>query len=242
MYPRFMLKSLGLLLMVTGVLALLGGLAQNNPIWQYGPYDAYKVSYAAQPDWYMGWIEGAMRLFPDWQFVGFGHTVVFALFVPAVVMPVVTFFVLLFWPLIDSRISGDRRQHQLLQRPRENPVRTAIGAGILTFYAVMFIASSDDLVASFFAVDLNAVVWTFRIVIVVLPWIVGYVVHRICRDLERPRQPHGDVVLVEDRFYVFEELPEPDGHKELDPIEVPSLVKPGPVSVAVPQPVHHKEQ
>jgi ubiquinol-cytochrome c reductase cytochrome b subunit len=238
MYPRFMFKSLGLLFLVVGILTLLGGLVQINPIWQYGPYDSWKVSFAAQPDWFMGWIEGAMRLFPSWDFSAFGHEVVLDLFLPAVVMPTLTFLMLIAWPYLDSRISGDRSHHHLLERPRDNPVRTAIGAGIFAFFAIMFIASSDDLVANFFALPLQSEVWGLRAAIVSVPWIVGFVTFRICEDLRRPPPPPAEVVLVEDHYEVEQARPEP--HGELEPEKVPAFVVAGPVSMSVPRAVEEE--
>ena len=232
MFPRYMLKSIGLFALVTGVLSILAGLAQVNPIWQFGHYEPYMVSYASQPDWYMGWIEGAMRIMPFWEWEGFGHTAVFVIFLPAVVLPVVTYLVLAAWPLIESRMTKDRTQHHLLQRPRENPVRTSIGVGILVFYAVLFFAASDDLIANFFDVPLESVVWGLRICTVVLPFVVGYPVHRICVDLRRERGTGGEVVLADDH-YLLEPDPPPEEH-ELEPEPVPTIVLPGPVTVTVP--------
>lgn len=64
MFPQFTAKSTGFFLMVFGVLTFLGALAQINPVWAYGPYRADQVSGDAQPDWYVGFLEGAMRLMP----------------------------------------------------------------------------------------------------------------------------------------------------------------------------------
>ena len=237
MFPNFTLKSVGLLFMTAGVLALLGGLVQDNPVFQYGHYETYKVSYAAQPDWYLGWIEGAMRLTPGWEFQGFGHEIPFNLFFPAVVLPAFTYFVMIAWPAIESAMTGDRRQHQLLDRPRDNAVRTSIGAGILAFYALLFIASSDDLIASFFDVPLQGVVLFFQVVTPLLPWLVGYVAYRVCADLRRPREAAGTLVLMGDHYVLEEPPPQPDG--ELEPEEVPPFVLTGPIPSSVPRPVEH---
>ncbi len=91
LYPTFMAKTLGLCFIVTGVLWMLGGLVHINPIWQFGPYQAYKVTYAVQPDWYMGWLDGALRIMPSWEFTGFGHTIPLEIFLPAVLFPGLTF-------------------------------------------------------------------------------------------------------------------------------------------------------
>ena len=124
MFPTFMAKTTGFLFMVTGVTALLGAFAQINPIWQFGSYDPSKISYAVQPDWYMGMLDGALRIMPSWEFTGFGHTVPLEVFLPAVLFPglLVTFWLL--YPGLERRITGDNEMHNLLDRPRDRPKRT----------------------------------------------------------------------------------------------------------------------
>src|SRR5205807_769282 len=58
LYPRYAFKSMGLFFGLAALLSLMGGLFQINPVWLYGPYSAHVVSGGAQPDWYMGWLEG----------------------------------------------------------------------------------------------------------------------------------------------------------------------------------------
>jgi ubiquinol-cytochrome c reductase cytochrome b subunit len=65
--PAYALRTLGYFFLVAGVLAVLGGFFQINPIWIYGPYQAAHATVAAQPDWYTGWLEGALRLTSDWD-------------------------------------------------------------------------------------------------------------------------------------------------------------------------------
>ena len=75
-WPAYALRSIGLMLAVAGVLFLLGGLIQINPIWQWGPYHPYLSENGAQPDWYIGWLIGALRLMPNWELVIAGRTVI----------------------------------------------------------------------------------------------------------------------------------------------------------------------
>ncbi|HXX91619.1 MAG TPA: cytochrome bc complex cytochrome b subunit [Acidimicrobiales bacterium] len=183
MYPTFIAKTTGFLFMIAGVLWALGGLAQINPIWQFGPYEPYKISYAVQPDWYMGWLDGALRIMPAWEFSSFGHTIPFEVFLPTIIFPGLTFTLFYLWPFIEQAITGDRKEHHLLDRPRDRPKRTAVGAGFLAFYFLLFCASSTDVLANFFEVSLNTVLWTFRIVVIVIPPIVALVTYRICLDM-----------------------------------------------------------
>ncbi len=176
-WPTYAAKSVGLFFGVSAVLAALGGLAQINPVWLYGPFRPEKVSSPAQPDWYLGWLEGALRLFPPWE-IRVGGYVIPNPFFPAVLLPGITFAVLYAWPFIDARLSGDRRAHHLLERPRDRPERTALGVAALTFYGVLFVAGSNDLFAKWFNVPVDAVTWTLRILVLALPPIAAVVTHR----------------------------------------------------------------
>ena len=131
MFPTFMAKTTGFLFMVAGATALLGAFAQINPIWQFGSYDPSKISYAVQPDWYMGWLDGALRIMPSWEFAGWGHTIPLEVLLPAVVFPGLIFTIALIWPAIEHRWTGDNELHNLLDRPRDRPKRTAAGAAML---------------------------------------------------------------------------------------------------------------
>jgi ubiquinol-cytochrome c reductase cytochrome b subunit len=104
-------------------------------------------------------------------------------FLPTILFPGLTFTLFYAWPFIEQAITGDRREHQLLDRPRDRPKRTALGAGFLAFYFLLFCASSTDVLANFFEVSLNEVLWTFRIVVLTVPWVVGFVTYRICLDM-----------------------------------------------------------
>ncbi|HUO49917.1 MAG TPA: cytochrome b [Acidimicrobiales bacterium] len=183
MYPTFIAKTTGFLFMIAGVLWALGGLAQINPIWQFGPYEPYKISYAVQPDWYMGWLDGALRIMPAWEFSSFGHTIPFEVFLPTILFPGIAFTLFYAWPFVEQALTGDRREHHLLDRPRDRPRRTAAGAGFLAFFFLLFCASSTDVLANFFEVSLNTVLWTFRIIVIVIPPIVGWITYRICLDM-----------------------------------------------------------
>ncbi len=182
LWPAYAAKSVGLLLLVAAVLAALGGLVQINPVWLWGPYDATRVTTAAQPDWYVGFLEGALRLAPPWSFTVFGHTVS-ELFLPAVVLPGLTFVLLYLWPFLERRVTGDRAEHNLLDRPRDRPVRTGIGVGVLAFYTVLTLAGGQDIVAQHLGVSIASVTTTLRIALLVVPLVSGLLAWRICHDL-----------------------------------------------------------
>jgi ubiquinol-cytochrome c reductase cytochrome b subunit len=181
--PVFAVKSGAFFAMVTGVLGLMGGLLQINPIWQLGPYKPSQVSAGSQPDFYMMWTEGLARIWPAWEFYPFGHTIPAVVWV-AVIMGLV-FTLLIAYPFIEQKVTGDRAHHNLLQRPRDVPVRTAIGAMAIAFYMVLTLAAMNDVIAWKFHISLNATTWIARIGMVVLPAIVYYIAYRWCVGLQR---------------------------------------------------------
>ncbi len=184
LWPGYALEAGGFFFITAGVLAALGGLVQINPIWLYGPYIPYKVSYAVQPDWYMGWLDGALRLMPSWEIVAFGHMIP-NVFFPAVLLPGITFTALALWPFIERKITKDDRVHNICERPRDNSWRTSLGVGILAFYVVLFFASSTDVLANTFQTSLNFVLWFFRIALIVLPPASAYVTYLITKETQK---------------------------------------------------------
>jgi ubiquinol-cytochrome c reductase cytochrome b subunit len=181
-WPKFALKSIGLAFMTFAVLAGLGGLVQINPVWLYGPFLPYTASSPAQPDFYAGWLEGLLRLWPDWEFHVAGHTIG-ELFLPAVVVPGIIFTVLALWPFLEARASGDRAWHDFAQHPREAPVRSGIGAAGLAFFTVLMLAGSNDVLAKFLDVEVDTLNTVLKVALVVLPLVTGAATWWICRDL-----------------------------------------------------------
>ncbi len=166
--------------------AALGGLVQINPIWLYGPFEPYAVSTAAQPDWYMGWLEGALRLMPSFQLHLFGYRVP-EIVVPTLMLPAATFGVLYAWPAIDKRLTSDRLEHHLLDRPRDHPIRTAFGAAVLTFYIVLFVGGSQDVIAQKLRVSIEPVTLALRILALVLPIVIAVITYAVCHDLTKDK-------------------------------------------------------
>ena len=175
-WPSYATESVGLFFGVASVLTLLGGLAQINPIWLYGPFRAANVSGPAQPDWYLGWLEGALRIFPSWE-IRIHGVVIPNPFFPAVLLPGITFGLLYAWPMVERRFTGDYAAHNLLERPHDRPVRSAIGVTALAFYIVLFLAGSNDLMAKWFSVPVETITWVLRIAVVVTPLVAGAVTY-----------------------------------------------------------------
>jgi ubiquinol-cytochrome c reductase cytochrome b subunit len=228
MFPTFMAKTTGFLFMVVGASALLGAFAQINPIWQFGSYDPSKISYAVQPDWYMGWLDGALRIMPSWEFAGWGHTVPLEVFLPAVIFPGLIFNICFAWPALERKMTGDLALHNLLDRPRDRPKRTAAGAAMLALLFTLFAASSTDVLANYFRISLNEVLWGFRVLTIVVPIIVYFVTYGICREMQGVQGvgKRKRAVIVrrsaEGEYSTTSADPRPgDGHDELAPEPVP---------------------
>jgi len=184
LFPAQTPRSLGLALGVAGVLFLLGGLVQINPIWLWGPYHTYSSTNGAQPDWYLGWLIGALRLMPHWDFVIGGYTVVPNPFWGGALYPAVVFGFLFVWPVLERRLTGDAAYHNLLDRPRDAPWRTAAGAAVLTSVIVVFLAGSMDRVYVLFNLSYSSQLWFYRVAFFVGPLVVAAITHRICRELQ----------------------------------------------------------
>ena len=199
LWPQYAVKSTALFCFTAAVLAGLGGLAQINPIWIYGPYKVAAVSAGSQPDWYIGWLDGALRVFPPWEIRVFHHTVANPFF-PAVLLPGITFGLLYAWPFLEQRFSKDKEPHNLLDRPRDRPLRTAFGVSTITFYVVLFLSGGTDVLASTFGLSFESLLVVFQISLLVLPPAVGWVAWKVCKELSRQRvhpiqQPVGGRVI-----------------------------------------------
>jgi ubiquinol-cytochrome c reductase cytochrome b subunit len=185
LFPTFAAKATGLFFVVFGLCAALGGLAQINPVWLWGPYNPAQVSSASQPDWYIGFLEGSMRLFPAWEINLPGNYQIPAPFWPTVALPGIMFTLLALYPIIERKLTGDTASHHLLQRPRDVPVRTALGIMSLAFYLVLFISGGNDVIADKFDISLNAMTWIGRLGLIILPPIAYVVTYRICLGLQQ---------------------------------------------------------
>ncbi|WP_067486004.1 cytochrome bc1 complex cytochrome b subunit [Actinomadura hibisca] len=186
--------SAALFLFVAGVLSMLGTVAQINPIWNYGPYRPGDTTAGAVPDWYMGFLDGAIRIMPNWEPSVAGHPLTLAVLVPALLIPGAFFTVLAAYPWVERRLTGDDRVHDLLDRPRDAAVRTGVGAAGATFYGLLWAASANDQIAVEFHLSLFTVTWFFRVAVLVGPLLAYAVTHRLCLALtrrEREEAAHG---------------------------------------------------
>ncbi|MBK0868492.1 MULTISPECIES: cytochrome bc complex cytochrome b subunit [unclassified Saccharopolyspora] len=208
--PTFALKSGAFFALTTGVLAIMGGVFQINPIWNLGPYIASQVSAASQPDWYLMWADGILRIWPAWELYIGPYTVPPVFFCGALGMGIL-FTLLISYPMIERKLNKDDAHHNLLQRPRDVPVRTSLGMMALSFFLVLQLSGMNDVIAFELNISLNAMTWMGRIGLLLLPPITYFFTYRICLGLQRAdhevlehgvetgiikRLPHGEFIEV----------------------------------------------
>jgi ubiquinol-cytochrome c reductase cytochrome b subunit len=183
--PVFAAKAGGFFFIVFGVLVLIASLFTINPIWNYGPYDPSPVSAGTQPDWYIGFADGALRLVPPgWEFLFFGYTVSMNILAPIGVLVIFILAVLLY-PFLEAWVTGDKREHHILDRPRNAPTRTAIGAAGIVVYAALWAAASSDIMATHFRLSLNFVIHSVQAVLIIGPFLAFWITKRVCLALQK---------------------------------------------------------
>src|SRR5690625_2983436 len=184
--PIYAAKAGGFFFVVFGFIALLGALISINPVWAHGPYDPTPVGAGAQPDWYMLFLEGSLRLMPGQPvFVIGGYTLSLNILIPGVIIPGLLFTFLALYPFIEGAVTKDKGQHHLLDRPRNNPVRTALGVAFLTAFFVLPLAGAHDVLASLVALSRADIPWALRSGFFVFPVVAYWVAKRICLSLQR---------------------------------------------------------
>ncbi len=217
--PVYVAKAGGFFFLVFGVLMAISATFTINPIWNYGPYDPSPVSAGTQPDWYIGWLDGALRLAPsNLDVYLFGVVWPMGVLLPLVISLVFLALVAVY-PFVEKWVTGDDREHHVLDRPRNAPTRTGIGAAGVTFYAVLWAGASTDLIAINFQMSLNHVLISMQILMVIGPVIAYWVTKRACLALQRKdreialhgretgrvvRLPHGEYIEVHEPVDKYE--------------------------------------
>ncbi|MGH9605850.1 MAG: cytochrome bc1 complex cytochrome b subunit [Terracidiphilus sp.] len=180
LWPVYTLKSLGLFLLLLSIVAALGGFVQIDPVWIYGPANPTAIMPGAQPDWYLGWIEGAMRLFPGVN-LHIGRYLVPELFFPAVLFPGLLIVALYAYPFIEEAFTRQVRSHNILRMPTQHPFNTALGCSIFAGLTVLQFAGSNDIISVATAGSVVALRTLFRVLFLVVPPVVWVVVYMLCR-------------------------------------------------------------
>jgi ubiquinol-cytochrome c reductase cytochrome b subunit len=192
-FPGQTPRSIGLLLAVAGTLFLLGGLVQINPIWLWGPYHVSLSTNGAQPDWYLGWLIGALRLMPGFDVTIGDYTLVPNPFWGGILLPLLVFGFLFVWPVVERKLMRDDAYHNLLDRPRDAPLRTALGTMVFVAASVTFLAGSADRVTVLLGLSYTKQVWFYRILFLAGPPLAGLIAHRVCVELRRGERVEEDI-------------------------------------------------
>ncbi|AUG79264.1 ubiquinol-cytochrome c reductase cytochrome b subunit [Kitasatospora sp. MMS16-BH015] len=233
--PVYLAKAGGFFFLVFGVIALMSAIATINPIWAYGPYRPDQVSTDAQPDWYMGFAEGLIRVMPGWEVRAWGHTLNLGVFIPLTLFPVILLAIAAY-PFIEGWATRSGREHHLLDRPRNAPVRTALVAAWISLYLVMLVGGGNDLFATHLHLSLNTITYAARAGFFLVPVVTFWVTKRWCLGLQRrdrdkvlhgretgviKRLPHGEFVEVHAPL-PQDELFKLTAHEQPGPIALPA--------------------
>jgi ubiquinol-cytochrome c reductase cytochrome b subunit len=184
-FPIYVAKAGGFNFVVFGVIVLMAATIQINPVWLWGPYDPSIVSAGTQPDWYVGFLDGALRVMPNWETRLFGFTLSWNVLIPSAIIPTLILGALFLYPFLEQWITGDKREHHILDRPRNQPVRTGIGVAFITFYILLWIAGGNDFFATILEIPVNWITWFVRAGVIILPPVMYWVTKRICLGLQR---------------------------------------------------------
>ncbi|CAM5603169.1 ubiquinol-cytochrome c reductase cytochrome b subunit [Streptomyces viridochromogenes] len=232
-------KSAGYLCCVSGVIFFMAAVAQINPVWNYGPFRPDQVSSGSQPDWYMGVADGLLRVMPGWEIDLWGHTLALDNLLP-LLAGLLLFLAMGAYPFLEAWVTDDDRDHHILDRPRNRPVRTALGVAWLSVYAVALVGAANDIIATQLHVSVNSVTWAVRIGLFATPVLAFAITKRLALALQRrdrdkvlhgretgviKRLPHGEYVEVHEpldpaglhtltaheQYRPLEPAPDPDG-------------------------------
>ena len=177
------------------------------------------MTAGSQPDWYMGWVEGAIRIIPNWESHIGSTTWSWQIFLPGVGLMGILFTGLALWPFIEQWITGDKDEHHLLDRPRNAPTRTALGVAGMTWYGLFWLGGGNDILATTFGVSLNDVTYFLRAAVFLGPVLAFLITKRICLSLQRrdrDRVLHGSEsgIIERDPSGTYSEAHVPVDHDE----------------------------
>ncbi|MFI5802878.1 cytochrome bc complex cytochrome b subunit [Streptomyces sp. NPDC051561] len=231
--PVYMAKAGGFFFLVFGVIAVIAAAFTINPVWALGPYRPDQVSTGAQPDWYMGFAEGLVRVMPGWEINLWGHTLALGVLIPLTLFGVIL-AVIAVWPFLESWVTGDKREHHIAQRPRNSPTRTGFGVAWITVYFIGLVGGGNDLWATHFHLSINSITWFVRIGFFAGPVLAFIITKRICLGLQRrdaekvlhgresgiiKRLPHGEFVEVHEPLNQ-DQLHSLTAHEQYAPAEI----------------------
>jgi ubiquinol-cytochrome c reductase cytochrome b subunit len=183
-WPYFLIKGTAWFFFIFGTLAVLATFAQVNPIWLHGPYSPLAISSASQPDWYLGILEGALRVMPAWEINFLGHTPSLSVLIPFALPLGIILGGAAIWPFFERWVTGDKAAHQINDRPRNAPARTGISVAVVVFYGVLWTEGANDVLADYLHVPLYTVTWIARVLVIAAPVAAYVITKRICLGLQ----------------------------------------------------------
>ncbi len=233
-FPYFLAKGGAWFFFIFAALVLLSAFAQINPIWLYGPYSPIQISSASQPDFYMGILEGSLRMMPAWEWNFLGHTLSFSVLIPFIVPLTVILGGAALWPFFEQWATGDKSYHNINDRPRNAPVRTGIGMAAVVFYGVLWAEGAHDVLAHKLEIPLYTITWIARVLIFVGPVLAFVITRRTCLGLQRK---DAETLLHGYETGIIRQLPNgeyievhkpvnEEGRAVLEAKEVPALMPP----------------
>jgi ubiquinol-cytochrome c reductase cytochrome b subunit len=245
-WPQYAMKAGGLMMLTAAVTFLLAGFVQINPVWLYGPFTPYTVSAGTQPDWYLGWQDGALRLWPHWEFRSFGHEIPNQFF-PGLLLPGILLTILFSWPVIDRIIYKDKDRHNLLDRPRDKPFRTGVGVAGITFFMVLTLATAVDILGNNLHISYEILITILQYSVLILPIITGFIAYKTCVALQRTgshpiQRPVGGIIYrtADGGYHTVGDVAHGthrDDHGQADARESGDHVSPGSAQEGVKEPV-----
>ena len=193
-FPVYAAKAGGFFFLVFGIITLISATTSINAVWVYGPYDPSPVSAGSQPDWYMLWTDGGLRLIPGWESTIFGYVLSWNMLIPFAVYGLLLASLALY-PFIEAWVTGDDREHHLNDLPYNAPVRTGLGVAWIMVYLILALAATNDLIAIALDLSINDLTWAFRIGIFVAPVLAFFITKRLCLSIQRQKRQkalHGE--------------------------------------------------
>ncbi len=218
----YAVKAAGYFFLVAGVIFFMAAVAEINPVWNYGPFRPDQVSAGSQPDWYMGVADGLLRVMPGWEIDFRGHTLALDNLLP-LLAGTLLFLAMGAYPFLEAWVTDDDSEHHLLDRPRNRPVRTALGVAWISVYSVALIGAANDIIATRLHVSVNDVTRAVRVGLFVVPVLAFVVTRRVALGLQRSDR---DLVLHGRETGVIKRLPHGEYvevHEPLDPARLHTL-------------------
>lgn len=174
LWPSQFAESATLMLWVGGALVLSSVLVPWSDITLQGPYQPGEVGNSAQPEWFLFWVEGALRVFPALEIDVLGLTLSGS-FVAGALLPTAIIVGLIAYPFLERRVYGLEGDWHVLQNPMDIPLRAGAVVGFFSFLLLLSAAATNDVLSRLWGIPIETLTWTFRIVCIAVPLVLAAV-------------------------------------------------------------------